>query len=426
VSHDQCADAIACFSDGLLLVCTRERCVALLDTKTEPPTTVAESPQLPFDVYGLAADAETGWLAACGRLRTNDNVNVSLLRLEEEGDSRRLVVARSFGLDPPRPRRRLRDQMNGVRFAWALQEAPAAAAAEGSSAEAAPLQRRRVLLLASQDKHVYACALPAPGDAAQLVLIVSHRFPTAVNSAAASPDGRWLACVGDREEVFLTGGERGWLGAAVPLCSLRFLPGPHPQPFFHRPAGSQYVSWSDDSRRLAASSDTLNAVAVWAVSADASAAPAPLARIDGFGAAVLALTFTPSSGGAHILAFVEKERNLYAVDVDGVGAADGWRRPLSASLGGGYMRARGVQRIRLQSGAEGRITGLTLTPSCIFASVAGRLFAFRPLTAWSMAQHALFPARLREAVVLLLLANSRGQPSDESAGATARAFNDRR
>jgi hypothetical protein len=179
-----------------------------------------------------------------------------------------------------------------------------------------------------------------------------------------------------------------------------------------RPAGCQYVCWSDDSSRLAASSDTLNAVAVWALRYKEEVVP--LARLDAFEHEILALSFVPSEAGAHTLAFVEKVSCLYAVDVDAAGAADAWARPLSAAWGGAFMRSRGVQRTLLQppDPAKGRITGLAIAPCGLFAAVEARLFEFRPLTSWSPQQHSLFPARFQAAVMTLLLCNRRQQDPD--------------
>ena len=438
-AHEQCADAVAWLGGTLLLLCSHTQRLSVFDTARG--CVVAQSAALPFEVYGIASD-ESGWLCACGAVRTATNENVALLRLEvpDEGPPR-LVTCVAFGLDPPRGARaahRPRDQMNGVRFGWALEE-HSAAAPQGGSAEELPdsgaassgLRRVRVLLAASQDKHVYTLALPhgspAPSATGAAPQLRGHRqlsclrFVTAVNCTAASPDGRWLVAVGDREECYVVGGARGWLSGDVARITLPLLDAA--SSLLRRPAGCQYACWSEDSRRLAVSSDSLNSVAVWAVSPDSSFKP--LARLDAFRHEVLALTFL---SGAHTLAFAEKESCIYAVDVDAAGEADAWRRPLSAVRGGVYLRERGVQRISLERmetpaahvAATPRITGLACGPEGrLFLSQDRRLLSFRPLTAWSRAKHALFPIRFRTAVLLLVLANHVRQETNEPPGLAA-------
>ena len=415
-SHEQCADSLASLG-GTRLLLSRARRLCVFDTALG--ATLALSVELPFDVYSADCEQNTGYVAACGCVRTDDNANVALLRLVEVEDGKlqlRLLLA--FGLDPPlRAPRMPRLQANGVRFGWALVAAPP------SDAASPAFVRSRVLLVGSQDKCVYCLAMPPKEAAGRLEgrLLTVDSYRTAINCCASSPDGRFLAAVGDREEVYLRGGAQGWMGAGSASRTLTLSDVPRE---VHRPAGCQYVGWSDDSSRLAASSDTLNAVAVWALP-PSDEPPVPLARLADFDLPLLSLVFL---SGSHTLVFAEKEGCLYAVDVDAAGEMDGWRRPLSALLGGRCLRSMGVQRLAMeppeaprmlwQAAAvrrSRRITGLArAADGWVYATLPLGLYSFSPLTSWTQASHTLFPPRFRDAVRLLLTAQAAAPPAEDS------------
>jgi hypothetical protein len=285
----------------------------------------------------------------------------------------------------------------------------------------------RVLLVGSQDGNVYVYALPAGGvPPPNMRALVRHRFETAVNCAAASPDGRWLAATGDTDAVYVVGSVVGFLEPAA--CERRALPITRRQRLLHEQAGSQYCAWSADSRRLAASSDTLHAVAVWAVPPPGSDVEfVQLARFGEFQRPTLALSFLPpTADGSHLLAWSELDSNVYVADVDYAGASDAWARPLLNSYGDREMRARGVQRIRLPPPAAppellaplaylSRITGLGCVGGALYVAQTTRVTKFPILAAWSKEQHARFPVAFRRAARTLLLGASQSTPTEEAA-----------
>ena len=353
----------------------------LLDTQTGD--ILDTSSRLPFSIYGTAVDAESGWLAAAGNERTDDHLNVALLHLQRTERSFRLgaEAPRTFGVG--RVSRGSRIQANSVRFGCSLQ--PSATGARVV----------RVLLVGSQDRFVYVFAIPAAGSPQQNTLpLVQHRYETAVNCAAASPDGRWLAATGDTDAVYVVGSETGYLDTTA--CVSFALPITRRQRLFDEAKGAQYCVWSADGQRLAASSDTLHAVAVWAVPPPGAPLEfVPLARFAEFAQPALALTFLPpSAAGAHLLAWSELDSNVYVADVDFAGASDAWNRPLRDSCGEREMRARGVQRISLPpppapphlllaSAAHlSRITGLCCAGGALFVAQTARITKFPILAAW--------------------------------------------
>ena len=418
--HQQCADSL-CAVTHRLVVGRETRQLSLLDTRTGE--VLDTSRRLPFSVYGVAVDPQGGWLAAAGNERTDENFNVALLRLQRsDGGSLTIVssetATRLFGVG--RLSRGSRNQANSIRFGCSLQ----LALREGAVALRPTLVR--VVVVGSQDRTVYVYPVPAEGVPVPSTLraLVQHRFDTAVNCAAASPDGRWLAVTGDTDAVYVVGSQTGFLEAGCERHALRLT---RRQRLLHEQAGCQYCVWSDDGQRLAASSDTLHAVAVWAVPAPGAHAEfVPLARFAEFLRPALALAFLPSTAdGSHLLAWSELDSNVYVADVDHAGACDAWARPLYNSCGDNEMCARGVQRIRLPTppaqvelfvppGYLNRVTGLCCAENALFVAQTTRITKFPILAAWSKEHHAHFPVAFRRAVRVLLLGAAQSTPTDDS------------
>ena len=414
--HQQCADSLCAVTQAVVAVGRETRQLSLLDTRTGE--VLDTSRRLPFSVYGTAVDLESGLLAVAGNERTDENFNVALLRLRSD-DGGALTIdssaTRTFGVG--RLSRGSRNQANSVRFGCSLQ----LALREGVDALRPTLVR--VVIVGSQDRSVYVYPVLAEGTPR---VLVQHRFETAVNCAAASPDGRWLAATGDTDAVYVVGSETGFLEAAG--CERHALRLTRRQRLMHEQAGCQYCVWSADGQRLAASSDTLHAVAVWAVPAPGAHAEfVPLARFAEFPRPALALAFLPSTAdGSHLLAWSELDSNIYVADVDYAGANDAWARPLYNSCGEREMCARGVQRIRLPTPAAAqpelyappgylnRITGLCCAENALFVAQTTRISKFPILAAWSKEQHARFPIAFRRAVRTLLLGAAQSTLTDES------------
>ena len=170
---------------------------------------------------------------------------------------------------------------------------------------------RDVLLCASQDAHCYVVSINTKDDAggdgcdvedsgsdggqggrgarrrrrmnAELGPEGVMGFPTAVNAAAASPNGMCVAVVGDCDCVLVHGGPEGYgmCGHVVSRKPIAYYQqfdrygGSEMLPIdgdpetlsamSGEPHGGMYVSWSPNSEYLAVTSDSLHAVAVWRV-----------------------------------------------------------------------------------------------------------------------------------------------------------------
>jgi hypothetical protein len=216
---------------------------------------------------------------------------------------------------------------------------------------------RNVLVCASQDEHCYVLSIDVKGDNgpggepgddgdassvesgsdggqggrgarrrprldATLVEEVKLNFPVAVNAAAASPDGRCVAVVGDVDFVMVNGGARGYGASArserLPIDgdpeTLNVITG--------EPQGGMYAAWSPDSRYLAATSDSLHAVAVWRVHVSTSTSRAEggedlrchrVAYLRDHAHPCLPITFLPSD--PNIVVWAERGGRVHAYDL---------------------------------------------------------------------------------------------------------------
>lgn len=396
ISHQQCADAVTPFRDTLVVLCFRNR-LSLYDTVSG--STLASTPECSFDVYSTSCDAVTGAVCSGGGCREHPGENLALFQLVCTAGAWSFVLVPGL-TGVGRLRGGLRSQVNSVRFGVTRQQA------------GAPL---KVLIVGSQDSRSYVYPLAAP----PVRCLTEHRWPTAVNCALASPDGRFLAVAGDLEEVYVTGSATGFIAGDEADATLRLTTRERQA---NRPAGCQYLAWSQDSRRLAASSDTLNAVAVWAApEAGVEAAPfMPLARFAGHPSPALALLFLPPApGAAHVCVWAEEMEAVWAADVDHVAAQGSWARPLNAQLDGEYLAACGMQRLSLPEGPplpgapahiqpmRLRVSGLALCDGGFAVAQLTQLCVFHPLRGWSPGAHSLFPAPFRAAVRTMLLAAAR-------------------
>ena len=531
VSHDQCCDAV-CPAGGSLAVLTRGRSLLLVDTTSgvtlcaSPtlPFDVYSVTAAPERCWVVAVGNERGAVGV--------NACLLRLDAPPLPPSLRVVHAFGVGAVEPRFGGR-RWQANSARFGWrananadattgASSSLPSQLSGSASPAPRAPPPPTRVLLVGSQDGSVHVLSVPDAGwtpppqppqqppqphagasaggaraSLSQLRELASIPLPCAVNYAQSSPCGTWLAASGDREEVYFM--QPGWGDPTrEPPClqSTLTFGGPEHETAValrsgggaggggadaqgagalgggghgHRPAGCQYIAWSDDGTRLAASSDTLNCVCVWRVEplggASRGAEVVRHARFTHFPHPLLALSFLRNS---HVLTWGALEWCVYACDVDsrcglgnglGSGAlggtpraaapppASGWDRPLCSDFGGPRLRAAGLQRLRLlrarlrrslappgsaapappplapeeanegglvSSGAN--VTGLgVLEDGTIVVSLRYGLFTLDPITTWSREAHFLWPAGFKAAAREVL----RGAAAAAAAGGAA-------
>ena len=197
-----------------------------------------------------------------------------------------------------------REMLNCVRFgksaASRCDGAGFAAARDTTDANDPAARLHNVLLVASQDGHCYVLSIEIKGDAgggggdgdgdlsgsdggqggrgarrrprldAQLIEEARLDFPVAVNAAAASPNGLCAAVAGDADYILVNGGPRGYGASGGGHTEYLAIDG-DPETLHYitgEAAGGMYVAWSSNSEYLAATSDSLQAVAVWRITVD--------------------------------------------------------------------------------------------------------------------------------------------------------------
>ena len=381
MTHHQGSDAVGAAGPGVLLV-TGPRDVRALDATSGPTrgdVLGQTAEKLPFQVYSVSCDEARRLVAVCGAVGYGDrNVNLAVFRLRENNsDSENARGPDTSGVtgaplpggggSSSSPSSSLtfvpvaekgvgamseygREMLNCVRFG------KLATGASPSAAEPA----KDVLVCASQDGHCYALSVELEGDHADLTEEARIGFPAAANAAAASPDGRCVAIVGDADFVRLTGGPRGYAAAAAPVT--HFLPVDGDPGSVGvvtgEPQGGMYVAWSADSETLAATSDSLHAVAVWRVTVakednttttfpDRVLSARRVAYLRDHAHPCLPVTFLPSD--PRVLVWAERGGRVHAYDLraaeredkgsEGSGAAHGAGAGDAARREGGFSAA---------------------------------------------------------------------------------------
>ena len=133
-------------------------------------------------------------------------------------------------------------------------------------------------------------------------------FGVPLNMAAASPDGKWIAVVGDHKKVHLLDQSNGFADRELSFEPLRF-----DYDFLDTDldVGSQYCTWNSSSTLLAVTSDALHAVFVFSVPAGDL-----VMRVEGFIRSVLPVTFAPWSDNVLLLAEESKMVHVRVVDLE--------------------------------------------------------------------------------------------------------------
>lgn len=134
-------------------------------------------------------------------------------------------------------------------------------------------------------------------------------FGVPLNMAAASPDGNWIAVVGDHKKVHLLDQKNGFADRELPFEPARF-----DYDFLDTDieVGAQYCTWNSSSSLLAVTSDALHAVFVFSVPSGQL-----VMRVEGFIRSVLPVTFAPWSDNVLIFAEESKMLHVRVVDLDG-------------------------------------------------------------------------------------------------------------
>jgi hypothetical protein len=235
-------------------------------------------------------------------------------------------------------------------------------------------------------------------------------FGCPLNMAAPSPDGRYVAVVGDAAKAFLVDQGAGFAWRELPFALRR--PAAAPEVGEGVAVGSQYCAWNASSSLLALSSDALHAVVVF----DPGAA-APVLLVEQLHGPVLPVSFAPWDD--QCVVFAEEGKRVHVRAARGPPAEQFFLEDAVAPR-------EGMQLLRVPIAAPGarrprrRITGMAATRhgDLLVATNQGLLFRFLARLPWSQERHRLWPPACREAVQALLLSAAR-LARDAAGGAEA-------
>ena len=134
-------------------------------------------------------------------------------------------------------------------------------------------------------------------------------FGVPLNLAAASPDGKWIALVGDQQKVILIDQSHGFTSR-----ELSFEPARFDYDFLDPEVdiGSQYCAWNASSSLLAVTSDALHAVFVFAIPSGQL-----LMRVEGFVRTIMPVVFAPWNDRVVIFAEETKMVHVRVVEPEG-------------------------------------------------------------------------------------------------------------
>ncbi|KAK3237844.1 hypothetical protein CYMTET_29775 [Cymbomonas tetramitiformis] len=411
VTHHQCCDAL-CAIDQRYLVCAKTRS-ALVVYDTKKHTMVGPRHAVGFDVYGVSVQDALS-LIAVGGSRRAEGVNAAVYRYQitEDEPGSTLELLDAAYLDT--------DMVNSVRFGYTKTSGGTLAPMLIAGLQNDTVQVFPVLSVVDPTgfrKSSIALNPKAPD---------SFHFdfpPGAVNCASSSPDGRWLAMVGDSSEVHVHGGDRGYQTShGCNKVVLDYLP----EVDESEAAACQYVAWSGNSQFLAASSDAPHnySVVVWRVSPTRGAS-----REDGevenqcgefffekiavfidHNSPCLALRF--SAARPSLLIWTEKDGLVFCCDLSGESLEpDEVNFHVMSEEFTAVTSA--IQRVEVPGRA---ISGLTVAEDAVFIASTDFVTEYRVLTEWNSVTHCKFPEMFRDAVKVLLLASARGGKSPEVRG----------
>ncbi|DBA91082.1 TPA: hypothetical protein ACH3X1_016047 [Trebouxia sp. C0004] len=241
--------------------------------------------------------------------------------------------------------------------------------------------------------------------------VLSH-FPEACNCAVASPNGQWVAVVGDASCLQLLHASQGYtydtgkpkkqksamlsFGAKRPRRTTRSRPRSSVSP------GSQYCCWNNDSSLVAVSSDYYRAVMVFDVHKKQQ-----VVRFEDHPCSCLAVSFAPWD--PQLLVFAEARFRVYITDLRNVSHA---RQRLRVEHNQQeHLLFEPEEEYMISS----HIRGLSITPGGrLLIAHSDRLVQWDFLKSWSPEAHQSYPAKFKEVTKLILLAsvqsNSKGSP----------------
>jgi hypothetical protein len=240
-------------------------------------------------------------------------------------------------------------------------------------------------------------ALGANLDRRACVLQTAALGPYGVplNLAAASPDGKWIALVGDQQKVILLDQMDNYSSRELSFEPRRF------DYDFLDPenveVGSQYCAWNASSTLLAVTSDALHAVFVFGIPSGQL-----VMRVEGFVRTVLPVMFAPWND--RIIIFGEETKMVHVRVVEPEGTVDFNAREDLAEPGLTSQLIRVPADPRRPRGGRRRITGMATTRQgdVLISTKQGIMYRYLPANGWVPENTSDWPVRFRESAQSLL------------------------
>jgi hypothetical protein len=233
-------------------------------------------------------------------------------------------------------------------------------------------------------------------------------FGVPLNLAVASPDGHWIAAVGDQQKVILINQTDGYSSRLLPFAPARFDydfldPGAE--------VGAQYCAWNASSTLLAVTSDSLHALFVFSIPSGQLAM-----RVEGYVRTLMPVTFAPWNDRAVIFAEESKMVHVRVVPNTNApsstptvpGVVDFNAREDLAEPGPSSQLLRVRENPNKGGAGRRRVTGMAATPDgdLLVATKQNVLYRYLPSKPWTPEETKSWPEEFKKAVETVLLCAS--------------------
>lgn len=240
-------------------------------------------------------------------------------------------------------------------------------------------------------------------------------FGVPLNLAAASPDGKWIALVGDQQKVIVLDQADNFKVTK----ELSFEPKRFDYDFLdpdNSEVGSQYCCWNASSSLLAVTSDALHAVFVFSIPSGQL-----VMRVEGFVRTVLPVMFAPWNDRVIIFGEETKMMHVRMVEPEGMGTVDFNAREDLAEPGHMSQLIRVPADPRRPKGGRRRITGMATTAQgdVLVSTKQGVMYRYLPANEWVPETMKDWPVRFRESAQTLLQCAARRGRGGGDDGLTA-------
>jgi hypothetical protein len=222
-------------------------------------------------------------------------------------------------------------------------------------------------------------------------------FGCPLNLAVASPDGKWIAIVGDQQKLILIDQNDGFSSQ-----ELSFEPKRFDHDFLNpdiEEVGAQYCAWNASSTLLAVTSDALHALFVFSIPSKQL-----VMRVEGFVRTVMPVMFAPWNDRVVIFGEETKMIHVRTIEPDAPGTVDINAREELADPGLSSQLIRIPADPRRPKGGRRRITGMATTAQgdVLVSTKQGIMYRYLPADEWVPEKMSDWPVRFRESAQTFL------------------------